>query len=136
MKKSFISLFFACISVIILSGFVFFAGWSVSPTNHYFANVPFGDTRTAQFTLENDGPYSGAGAVSISGSDPQYFSCISGCAYSLDSGEDQTVTIKFTAPSCYDGQTTNYGATIEFPHNGVVTYGWIAASVSGSAPRC
>lgn len=136
MRKSFITLVIAAISIIILTGFVFFAGWSVSPTNHYFANVPLGDSRTAQFTLENDGPNSGGGTVSISGDHPQYFSCISGCSYYLDSGEDHTVTIKFTAPSCYDGGASNYGATFEFPHNGVITYGWAGASVSGPGPDC
>lgn len=135
MKKILSLLVLACTSVIVLSGFVF-AGWSLNPSSVYFANVPFGETRDAQITVHNGGPYSGGGTVSlVSSNRPSWYSCVSGCSYYLDSGEEHTVTIRFTAPSCYDGGTTNSGATFLFP-GGTGTYGYIGASVSGSAPMC
>lgn len=131
MKKSFISILFACVSIIILSGFIYFAGWSVSPTNYYFANVPKDDTRDAQFTVENDGPYSGGGTVSISADVPAVWSCISGCSYYLDSGEDHTVTIRFTASECPSNNSANGGATIHFPTNSGTINGFIGVSTTG-----
>lgn len=69
MKNKLISLVCACTAVIILSGFYLFAGWSVDPTNHYIANVPFDEYRDVQFTVYNDGPgWSGGGTVSITNS--------------------------------------------------------------------
>lgn len=107
--------------------------WDVSPSSVYFPNVPTGQTRDAQFTITNNNSpgfhKSGGGTVSISGDHPQYFSCISGCNYYLDPGEDHTVTIRFTAPCNAD----NMGATIEFPINsGGVILAYIGASVTGS----
>lgn len=132
MKAKLISFVFACIAIIVLSGFVF-AGWSVSPTNYYFANVPFGETRDAQFTVHNGGPgYSGGGAVTISADIPQVWSCVSGCSYWIGPGEDHTVTIRFTSSQCPSADHCNGGATINFPTNSGTINGWIGVSVTGS----
>jgi hypothetical protein len=132
MKKSFISLLIAAISVIFLSGFVYFAGWSVSPSSYYFPNVAPYDTRDAEFTVYNGGPqYSGGGTVSISADVPAVWSCISGCSYWLEPYEEHTVKIRFTASQCPHPTTCNGGATIHFPTNSGTINGWIGASVSG-----
>lgn len=134
MRKSFITLVIAAISIIILTGFVFFAGWSVSPSSHYLSNVPAYETRDVQFTVENDGPYSGGGTVSITADNvPAVWSCVSGCSYYLDSGEDHTVTIRFTASQCPSQSPThaNGGATIHFPTNSGTIDGWIGVSTTG-----
>lgn len=131
MKAKLISLVFACTAIIVLSGFVF-AGWDVSPTHYYFANVPPYETRDAQFTVHNGGPgYSGGGTVSISADVPQVWSCVSGCSYYIGPGEDHTVTIRFTASRCPGLSSCNGGATINFPTNSGTIPRWIGVSVSG-----
>jgi hypothetical protein len=126
----------AAISVTILSGFVFLSDWDVSPSSAYFSNVPFGEYREAEFTVTSADPIykAGGGTVSITGDNPEYFSCVSGCYYYLEEGEDHVVTIRFTAPQCPEGSTSNYGATIEFPTDDDDILGWIAGSVSGPDP--
>lgn len=81
MKKSFISLFLAFTSVIILSGFLVFYPWDVSPTSHYYANVGFDEYADKQFTVTAGSGEAGGGTVSITGQDADMFSCVSGCSY-------------------------------------------------------
>lgn len=137
MKKSFISLLVLCVSVIFLSGFSLWSLWSVSPSSYYFSNVQWGESRDAQFTLTNNHWYPKEGTVSITNSHRLgWYSCVSGCSYYVEQGEEHTVTIRFTAPPyppC-DDQSTSSGATIEFPTQGsYFTSGTVGASVTGGS---
>ncbi|WP_340107028.1 hypothetical protein [Rhodohalobacter sp. 8-1] len=135
MKQSFISLIIAAISVIFLSGYIFFYPWSVSPSSYYYSNVGFGQYADKEFTVTAGSNEAGGGTVSITGQDASMFSCVSGCTYYIEDEEQHSVTIRFTAPSCYDGGLQNYGATVESPENyGVITAS-VGASVTGSAPK-
>lgn len=137
MKKSFISLLFTSISVIILSGFVYFYPWSVSPSSQYYANVGFDQYADKQFTVTAGSGESGGGTVSITGQDASMFSCVSGCSYYIEDQEQHTVTIRFTAPECATGGLQNYGATVEFPERVGVLTASLGASVTGEDdPSC
>jgi len=131
MKKLFISLILACISVIIITGFVFFYPWSVSPSSYYYGNVGYGEYADKQFTVTAGSNESGGGTISITGNDATLFSCVSGCTYSIEDEEEHTVTIRFSPPECpkiYNPNNSNYSATVEFPEN----FGTIDVPVSGS----
>lgn len=137
MKKRLISLVFVCTSVIVLSGFSLWSLWTVSPSSYYFANVPWGESRYAQFTLTNNHWFPKEGTVSITNSNrPGWYSCVSGCSYYVEQGEEHTVTIRFGPPSSppCDGVSSSSGATIEFPTQGsYFTSGNIGASVTGGS---
>lgn len=131
MKKSFISLLVAAISIIILSGFIFSPGWEVDPDSYYYGNVGYGEYQDKQFTVTGGFYNGGGGTVSITGPDASLFSCISGCSYYVDTYEEHIVTIRFSPPECpkiYNPNLSNYSVTIEFPEYS----GTIDVPVSGS----
>jgi hypothetical protein len=137
MKRIILSLFFACISVIILSGFIFSPGWEVDPDSYYYGGVEYLDYKDKQFTVTGGYYHGGGGTVYITGQDASLFSCISGCSYYVDTDEEHVVTIRFTPPDCpreYNENLSNYSATIEFPEYSGVIEVPIAGSGTGEEP--